>query len=37
MSETISLKMGLKFAVSLKMGENLCSVLYTITYKSSEN
>ena len=33
MSENISLKMGLKFAVSLNMGKNLCSALYIITYK----
>ena len=27
MSENISLKMGVKFAASLNMGKNLCSVL----------
>ena len=37
MSENISLKMGVKFAVSLNLGEDLCSLLYVITYKSGEN
>ena len=36
MSETISLKLGVKFAVSLNMGKNVCSVLYIITYKDGE-
>ena len=37
MSENISLKMGIEFAVSLNMDENLCWVLYIITYKSGKN
>ena len=37
MSEKISLEMGIKLAASLSMGENLCRVLYIITYKSGEN
>ena len=37
MSEYISLKMGVKFAESLKMGKNLCYVLNIITYKNGEN
>ena len=37
MNKNISLKMGVKFAVSLNMGRNLCRVLYIITYKNGEN
>ena len=37
MNENISLKMEVKFAVSLNMGKNLCRVLYIITYKNDEN
>ena len=37
MSENISRKMGLQFAASLNMGENLCGVLYIITYEVGEN
>ena len=37
MSEKISLKMGVKFAASLNMGENLCCLLYIITYENGEN
>ena len=37
MSKNIPLKMGIRFAVSLNLGENLCSLLYVITYKSGEN
>ena len=37
MSENVSLKMGSKFAASLNMGKDLCSVLYIITYKCGEN
>ena len=33
MSENISLKMGVKFAASLNMGEKFCLVLYVITCK----
>ena len=33
MSENISLKMGIIFAVSLNIGKNLCWVLNIITYK----
>ena len=32
MSENISLKMGLKFAASLNMGNNLCLVSYIYNY-----
>ena len=34
MSENISLIMGMKFAGSLNMGENLRWILYMIAYKS---
>ena len=38
MSENIiSLKMGLKLAVSLHIDKNLCRILYIITYKYSGN
>ena len=37
MSENISLKMGVKFEVSLNMGKNLCLVLYIYNYKNGEN
>ena len=36
-SESISLKMDVKFAASLNVGENLFRVLYMITSKSGEN
>ena len=32
MSENISLKMGVKFAASLNMGNNLCCALYIMSY-----
>ena len=37
MSENSSLKMGIKFDVSLNMAKNLCYVLNIITYKNCEN
>ena len=37
MSEIISLKMGVKFAVSLNMVKHLCWVVYIITHKNGEN
>ena len=37
MSEKLSLKMGLKFAVSLNMGQNSCYVLNIITYENGLN
>ena len=37
MIENISLKMGIKLAASLNMGENYCGVLYTITSGGSRN
>ena len=37
MSENISPKMGIKFAASLNMGENLCGVLYTKVVRMSYN
>ena len=36
MSENISLKMGVKFAASLNVGNSLCLVLYIITYEKGE-
>ena len=36
MSENISLKMGVKFAASFNLGNNLCSVLYIIAYEKGE-
>ena len=37
MIENISLKIGVKFAASLNMGEISCCVLYVIPYKNGEN
>ena len=37
MIENISLKMGIKLAASLNMGENYCGVLYRITSGGSRN
>ena len=36
MSEKISLKKGVKFVISLNMGENVCRVLYLSRYNSDK-